>query len=187
MRVGGKGSKVIAHNNEFWWFASVADANGDSAIGVATSASPSGPFSDRIGVPLISRAELPAPTDERSNLDPTVIVVAGAAQLVWGHGRCYSAPLTPDLTGLAGPITTIHRRSLRPSTSAPHSIQRVPPFQVLQTHRADARPESSRVARSRRPAASTGSETQSGVGAACRKFHESRTRVTAMTCRPRKG
>lgn len=100
-------SKVLEHDGAFYWFVSVADAAGDSAIAVASSTSPSGPFRDLLGHPLITRADLPASNNATSNLDPTVIVDRGTAHLVWGDQRCYSVPLSDDLSCLAGPITTI--------------------------------------------------------------------------------
>jgi beta-xylosidase len=101
-------SKVLEHDGAFYWFVSVADASGDSAIGVAISASPTGPFEDHLGAPLITRADLPATDNAKANLDPTVLVdLHGTPHLVWGNGRCYTTQLTADLRRLAGPISTI--------------------------------------------------------------------------------
>ena len=100
-------SQVLEHAGIFYWFASVADAAGDSAIAVATSTSPTGPFSDLIGRPLVARADLPTKAHAKANLDPTVIIVDGTPLLVWGNATCYTTRLTADMQGLAGPITTI--------------------------------------------------------------------------------
>jgi beta-xylosidase len=100
-------SKVIEHDGVFYWFVSVADAAGDSAIGLAASTSPSGPFADLLGAPLITRSDLPSTENAKANLDPTVIIVDGTPHLIWGNGCCYSTQLTADLRRVAGPITTI--------------------------------------------------------------------------------
>jgi hypothetical protein len=100
-------SKVLEHQGEFIWIVSVADGAGDAALGVAASSSPTGPFRDALGHPLVTRADLPATDNAKANLDPTVIAVDDAFQLVWGNGCCYTARLAADLRRLAGPITTI--------------------------------------------------------------------------------
>ncbi|MFC7405463.1 family 43 glycosylhydrolase [Georgenia alba] len=100
-------SWMLPHRGAFYWFVSVADENGDSAIGVAVSSSPSGPFEDHLGRPLVRKADLPPTDNPRANLDPSVIVVDDVPHLVWGNRTCYATTLTPDLRGLAGPITTI--------------------------------------------------------------------------------
>jgi beta-xylosidase len=100
-------SKVIEYGDAFYWFVSVADAAGDSAIAVATAPSPTGPFHDYLGRPLVARADLPAGASAKANLDPTVIVADGTPHVVWGNQTCYTARLAPDLRSLAGPIATI--------------------------------------------------------------------------------
>jgi beta-xylosidase len=100
-------SKVIAHRGEFYWFVSVADASGDSAIAIATASSPTGPFSDYLGRPLVARADLSVGAGAKANLDPTVIVADGEPRMVWGNQTCFTARLAADLRTLAGPITTI--------------------------------------------------------------------------------
>ena len=112
-------SKVIEYRGEFYWFVSVADAGGDSAIAVATASSPTGPFHDYLGRPLVARGDLPGGTSAKSNLDPTVIVVDGTPHMVWGNQTCYAVPLAPDLRSLAGPISTI---ALPSSRRAPTSM-----------------------------------------------------------------
>lgn len=88
-------SKVVQYDGSFYWFVSVADRNGDSAIGVAIAPTAVGPFVDLLGHPLVRREDLPDSGDPKSNLDPTVIVVDGSAR----HGPPSSAP--NDRAGLA--------------------------------------------------------------------------------------
>ena len=100
-------SKVVEHRGVFYWFVSVADSAGDSAIGVAVSPSPIGPFDDLLGHPLVTQADLPETENSKANLDPTVIVAEGTPYLVWGNHTCYAARLGADLRSVARPITTI--------------------------------------------------------------------------------
>jgi Glycosyl hydrolases family 43 len=100
-------SKVLEYRGNFYWFVSVADRSGDSAIGVAIASTPVGPYRDLLGRPLVTRDDLPPTDNPKANLDPTAIVVDGTTRLVWGNQRCYTAVLNADLTALAGPIATI--------------------------------------------------------------------------------
>jgi len=100
-------SKVLQHRGAFYWFVSVADAAGDSAIAIASAPTPTGPFTDHLGGPLVARADLPVTDNAKANLDPTVLVVDGTPHMVWGNQACFTAQLAPDLRSLVGPITTI--------------------------------------------------------------------------------
>jgi beta-xylosidase len=102
-------SKVIAHNNKFFWFAAVTPGAGEGkAIAVATAESPTGPFKDAIGAPLVSKHMISATDASGDNFDPTVLVDDdGAAWLFWGKKRCYFARLSHNLLAIDGPIRTI--------------------------------------------------------------------------------
>jgi hypothetical protein len=99
-------SKVIHHRDRFYWFASVGHGS-ESAISVADSASPTGPFRDYLGHPLVSPTDLPPTSNPKANLDPTVLVDGGTPLLWWGNGTCYFAELASDMRSLAGPIERI--------------------------------------------------------------------------------
>jgi arabinoxylan arabinofuranohydrolase len=72
---------------------------GRMAIGVAVSDSPTGPFTDAIGKPLISRGN-------GGDYDPTVFVDNdGQAYLYWGgNGPCYYVKLNEDMISYSGDI-----------------------------------------------------------------------------------
>ena len=54
-------SKVVAHNDTFFWFVSVGDAFGPgNAIAVAAADNPVGPFRDHLGQPLVRHEDLPS-------------------------------------------------------------------------------------------------------------------------------
>jgi beta-xylosidase len=101
-------SKVVEHRGAFYWLVSVGGANGSgSAIAIASSRSPTGPFSDWLGRPLVAHEDLPPTDNKKANLDPTALIVEGVPYLWWGNGTCYFAELRGDLSGLASPIATI--------------------------------------------------------------------------------
>lgn len=71
------------------------------AIGVAVSDSPTGPFKDAIGKPLIMNGSW-------SNIDPTVYIDDdGQAYLYWGNGSLFYVKLNKDMISYSGDIVTI--------------------------------------------------------------------------------
>ena len=104
-------SQVIEHEGKFYYYTTVqaGEPYNSKVIGVAVSDSPTGPFTDAIGKPLI--------TDEMTSngargwwndIDPTFIMdEEGQAWLSWGNGTCFLARLKPNLIELAGEIETV--------------------------------------------------------------------------------
>jgi hypothetical protein len=98
-------SKVIYHNNKFYWFAAVTHKEiPEKAIGVAVSNHPTGPFTDVKGNALITGDILPDKPTDKTNLDPSVLIDDGKAYIFWGNGTCYYARLSDTLMELEGPI-----------------------------------------------------------------------------------
>ncbi|KUO14578.1 family 43 glycosylhydrolase [Streptomyces dysideae] len=80
---------TIAEKNGKYYFYFSADTN----IGVAVSDSPTGPFKDPLGKPLIARG---AYTGQM--IDPAVFTDDdGQSYLYWGNGRAYVVPLNDDM------------------------------------------------------------------------------------------
>jgi beta-xylosidase len=97
-------SKVIHHQDTFYWYAAVTYADIDGkGIGVARADNPAGPFTDARGTALIT------PLDTNgSNFDPTVLVDDdGRVFIFWGKSQCYYAELKANMTELLGPVRTI--------------------------------------------------------------------------------
>lgn len=104
-------SQVIEHEGKFYYYTTVqaGEPYNSKVIGVAVSDSPTGPFTDAIGKPLI--------TDEMTSngargwwndIDPTFIMdEEGQAWLSWGNGTCFLARLKPNLIELDGEIETV--------------------------------------------------------------------------------
>lgn len=92
-------SKILYHNQRFYFFTAVSHKRiPGKAIGVATSESPIGPFRDASGKALITGDMLPVVAEDKSNLDPSVIIDDdGRAYLFWGHGRCFYTQLSENL------------------------------------------------------------------------------------------
>jgi hypothetical protein len=91
--------QAIERNGKFYWYVPVInDATGGSAIGVAVADSPTGPFRDAIGRPLIANAEI----------DPTVFIdTDGQAYLYYGNPNLWYVKLNADMTSYSGSPTRI--------------------------------------------------------------------------------
>ncbi|MEU4486843.1 family 43 glycosylhydrolase [Streptomyces purpurascens] len=75
-----------------YYFYFCADAN----IGVAVSDSPTGPFKDALGKPLLKAGDF-----RGQMIDPAVFTDDDGKQyLYWGNGRAYVVPLSDDMTSI---------------------------------------------------------------------------------------
>lgn len=94
-------AQCIERNGKFYWYICAQSTNNDMAIGVAVSDSPTGPFRDALGKPLIMNGSW-------SNIDPTVCVDDdGQAYLYWGNGSLYYVKLNKDMISYSGEIVTV--------------------------------------------------------------------------------
>lgn len=104
-------SQVIEHEGKFYFYTTVqaGEPYNSKVVGVGVSDSPTGPFTDAIGKPLI--------TDDMTDngvrgwwndIDPTFIMDEnGQAWLSWGNGTCFLAKLKPNLIEVDGEIETV--------------------------------------------------------------------------------
>ncbi|MBP7984185.1 MAG: family 43 glycosylhydrolase [Bacteroidaceae bacterium] len=94
-------AQCIERNGKFYWYICAQSKQNDMAIGVAVSDSPTGPFKDAIGKPLIINGSW-------SNIDPTVwIDDDGQAYLYWGNGSLFYVKLNKDMVSYSGEIVTV--------------------------------------------------------------------------------
>lgn len=94
-------AQCIERNGKFYWYICAQSKQNDMAVGVAVSDSPTGPFKDAIGKPLIINGSW-------SNIDPTVwIDDDGQAYLYWGNGGLYYVKLNKDMISYSGEIVTV--------------------------------------------------------------------------------
>ena len=86
-------------NGKFYWYVPMTDrATGAMAIGVAVSDSPTGPFKDALGHPLV----------ENGQFDPTVFIDDdGQAYLYWGNPDLWYVKLNSDMISYSGSATKI--------------------------------------------------------------------------------
>lgn len=104
-------SQVVEHNGKFYYYTTVqaGEPFTGKAVGVAVADSPTGPFTDAIGRPLVS--DDMTSNGERgwwNDIDPTVLIDDdGTAWLCWGNGTCFLARLKDNMTEIDGEIMTL--------------------------------------------------------------------------------
>lgn len=103
-------SQVVEKDGKFYYYTTVqaGEPYTGKAIGVAVSDSPTGPFMDAIGAPLIHDKM----TDNGSrgwwnDIDPTVLVDGDDIWLCWGNGTCFLAKLKPNMIELESRIEVL--------------------------------------------------------------------------------
>ncbi len=89
---GAWASQCVERDGKFYWYVCCVDsATHDMAIGVAVADSPTGPFVDALGHPLVS--------GPGGYIDPTVFVESnGDAWLYWGNPGLWCVKLNRDMT-----------------------------------------------------------------------------------------
>jgi beta-xylosidase len=103
-------AQVIEKNGKFYWFVTAQSSSPNcKAIGVAVADSPTGPFRDAIGKPLV--VDSMTPGRGWNDIDPTVWTEAdGSTWMFWGNGTCYYAKLKPNMIEFDGEIQMITPR-----------------------------------------------------------------------------
>ncbi len=88
---GAWASQCVERDGKFFWYVCCVDkATHDMAIGVAVAESPTGPFMDAVGAPLVS--------GPGGYIDPTVFVEPnGDAWLYWGNPGLWCCKLNRDM------------------------------------------------------------------------------------------
>src|SRR5690242_3871292 len=85
--------QAVFRNGKFYWYVPVRMSSGAQAIGVGVSDSPTGPFRDALGRPLIQNAEI----------DPTVYIDSdGQAYLFYGNPHLWYVKLNADMISYSG-------------------------------------------------------------------------------------
>jgi len=94
-------SQCIERNGKYYWYiCAQTDQSNTMGIGVAVSDSPTGPFVDAIGKPLIE--------GNWANIDPTVFIDKdNQAYLYWGNPSCNYVKLNKDMISYSGEIVTV--------------------------------------------------------------------------------
>lgn len=114
--------QCVYRNGKFYWYVpvyydQVASKKG-FAIGVAVSDSPTGPFKDAIGAPLITNDMTTDIAIDWDNIDPTVFVDDdGQAYLYFGNTSCKYVKLKENMIETDGEIVQVNLNSF---TEAPY-------------------------------------------------------------------
>ncbi|MGP3982397.1 family 43 glycosylhydrolase [Streptomyces sp. KR80] len=97
---------IAAKNGRYYFYFSGGAASGNTAkqLGVAVADSPTGPFRDALGRPLIRSGQFPGQA-----IDPMVFTDDdGRSYLYWGQGRAHVVRLNSDMISFdAGQVRTI--------------------------------------------------------------------------------
>jgi arabinoxylan arabinofuranohydrolase len=103
-------AQVVPKDGKFCYYVTVKGnrtAPGNN-VGVAVADSPTGPFQDAIGKPLIRDDMTPDARRPWEDIDPTVwIDDDGTPWMSWGNGDCYLVKLKPNMIELDGTIEKI--------------------------------------------------------------------------------
>jgi hypothetical protein len=90
---------TIFRNGRFYWYVPIRNrATGRMAIGVGVSDSPTGPFTDALGRPLLENAEI----DPAAFIDDN-----GQAYLYWGNPNLWYVRLNADMISFSGGLNQI--------------------------------------------------------------------------------
>ncbi|SEF37592.1 Carbohydrate binding module (family 6) [Amycolatopsis pretoriensis] len=91
--------QTVYRNGKFYWYVPMTvRATGAMGIGVAVADSPTGPFHDALGHPLVANGEF----------DPTVFVDDdGQAYLYWGNPHLWYVKLNADMISYSGGVNQI--------------------------------------------------------------------------------
>lgn len=103
-------AQVVERDGKFYYYCTMQGQKPYSgyAIGVAVSDSPTGPFKDAIGKPLI--CDTMTNNGARgwwNDIDPTVYIDNNQAWLAWGNGKCFISKLKSNMIELDGDIDTL--------------------------------------------------------------------------------
>ncbi len=92
--------QVIYRGGTFYFYVPLRRPNGGNAIGVATSDSPTGPFEDALGEPLV--------TSNCGDIDPTVFIDDDdQAYLYWGNPNLCYVRLNEDMVSYQGDVVRV--------------------------------------------------------------------------------
>jgi beta-xylosidase len=105
-------AQVVEKDGKFYYYvtALAGEPYNSRVVGVAVSDSPTGPFTDPLGKPLVSDDMTDnGPRGWWNDIDPTALIDDnGQAWLCWGNGTCFLAKLKPNMIELDGEIQVIN-------------------------------------------------------------------------------
>jgi hypothetical protein len=116
--------QVVNRNGKFYYYVPI-NRNGGKVLGVAVSDSPTGPFKDALGKPLL--------TSDCGTIDPTVFIDDDdQAYLYWGNPSLCYVKLNADMISYSGQIVHVPMTTasfgVRKNTERPTSYEEGPWF-----------------------------------------------------------
>lgn len=107
-------TQVIPHDGKYYFYTTLRQKDNDEhCIGVAVSDSPTGPFEDARGTPLITDGMTTDSSRANADIDPTVFIDDdGTPWMMWGNGDFHLVKLKRNMTELDGPIQKIPRQNV---------------------------------------------------------------------------
>ncbi|MBQ7573080.1 MAG: family 43 glycosylhydrolase [Clostridia bacterium] len=99
-------SQMVEYNGKYYLYFCTWDktSSGKQSIGVAVANSPTGPYTDALGKPLVSGSFTAPESSGWNDIDPTVLIdtVDGVEHryLAWGNGKYYICELNEDMTSV---------------------------------------------------------------------------------------
>jgi beta-xylosidase len=107
--------QMVTKGGKFYWYVPVEERGGGMALAIAVADSPTGPFKDALGKPLVNDAfemsnmGFKTPSDTPYTIDPTVFVEDdGHAYLHYGgFGRMIVAKLSDDMLSIDGKMQEV--------------------------------------------------------------------------------
>jgi hypothetical protein len=102
-------AQVAYRNGKFYYYIAPWSAlkDGGDCIAVGVSDSPTGPYKDAIGKPLIEPSQTKYGRHLWEDIDPTVLIDDdGQAYLYWGNNAFYGVKLNKDMISYSGDIVT---------------------------------------------------------------------------------
>ena len=92
--------QCIPRNGKFYWYVPMNHETLGMSVGVAVSDSPTGPFKDALGKPLVHSGN--------GDIDPTVFIDNdGQAYLYWGNPYLKYVKLNEDMISYSGDVVTV--------------------------------------------------------------------------------
>lgn len=92
--------QCIERNGKFYFYVPTNKKDGGMVVGVAVSDSPTGPFRDALGYPLVASGD--------GDIDPSVFIDDdGQAYLYWGNPNLYYVKLNEDMISYEGDIVQV--------------------------------------------------------------------------------
>jgi hypothetical protein len=107
--------QMVTKGGKFYWYVPIEERGGGMALAIAVADSPTGPFKDALGKPLVNDAfemsnmGFKTPSDTPYTIDPTVFVDDdGKAYLHYGgFGRMIIAKLSDDMLSIDGKMQEV--------------------------------------------------------------------------------